>query len=173
MLTEALTALAAAGGTAVVQAAGTDAWTTFRTQLAKWFSQGDTQREKATLERLDQAAGAQEAAGQAEAERARAAQEASWQTRFETLLEGLDGTKQQQAAAELVDLLASVAGGRAVATGPGALAIAGDADIGIHADTGGAAAWQMGSVQLGQPPSAPAGTSGPPVDPPKPGRSGG
>ena len=42
MLAEALTALAAAGGTAVVQAAGKDAWTGFRARVAKWFARGDT-----------------------------------------------------------------------------------------------------------------------------------
>jgi hypothetical protein len=58
MLTEALTALAAAGGTAVVQAAGKDAWTGFRGRVAKWFARGDTGREQVALERLDRTAAA-------------------------------------------------------------------------------------------------------------------
>ncbi|MGW3466207.1 hypothetical protein ACWDE9_44675, partial [Streptomyces olivaceoviridis] len=37
MLEQALTALAAAGGAAVVQAAGTDAWTGLRQAVARWF----------------------------------------------------------------------------------------------------------------------------------------
>jgi hypothetical protein len=49
---EALAALAAAGGTAVVQAAGTDAWAGFRSRVAKWFARGDTEREQIALERL-------------------------------------------------------------------------------------------------------------------------
>jgi hypothetical protein len=171
VLTEALTALAAAGGTAVVQAAGTDAWAEFRAQVAKWFAREDTQREHAALERLDQAAVTLEAAGPGEVERARITQEASLRTWFEIFLEGLDGDKQQQAGAELGDLLSAFAGGRPAATGQGAVAVAGDADIDIHAETGGAAAWQMGSVQIGQPLGSAAGPAGAPVDPHRPGRS--
>ena len=169
MLAEALTALAAAGGTAVVQAAGKDAWAGFRARVAMWFSRGDTEHEQVALERLDQTAAALEAAGPGEVERVRAAQEASWQTRFEMLLEGLGGEAQQRAAAELRDVLADVAGGRAAAVGQGAVAVVGD--VGIHAETGGAAAWQMGNVQIGQPPGGSAGPGGAPVDPHQPGRS--
>lgn len=168
MLAEALTALAAAGGTAVVQAAGTDAWTGFRSQIAKWFGRGNTEREQVMLERLDQAAAALEAAGPGEVERVRVGQEASWQARFETLLEGLDGGEQQQATDDLRDLL-GLAGGRAAAVGQDAVAVAGD--VGIHAETGGAAAWQMGNVQIGHPPGGSAGPGGMPVDPHQPGRS--
>ncbi len=146
MLTEALTALAAAGGTAVVQAAGNDAWTGFRARIGKWFGRGDTGREQAALERLDRTVAALEAAGPGEVERVRAGQEASWQTMFELSLDGLDGEEQQRAADELRDLLP---GGRAAAVGQGAVAVAGDVDI--HAETGGAAAWQMGNVQIGYP----------------------
>ncbi|MGH3220779.1 MAG: hypothetical protein ACRDPY_19130 [Streptosporangiaceae bacterium] len=171
MLTEAFTAVAAAGGTAVVQAAGTDAWAGFRARVAKWFARGDSQQEHAVLERLDQAAAALEAAGPGEAQRARAVQEGSWQTRFELSLEGLEGKEQQRAAAELGDLLASFAGGPAAAVGQGAVAVAGDADIDIHGESGGVAAWQMGSVQIGQPPGGPGEPDGEPVDPHQPGRS--
>lgn len=158
MLAEALTALAAAGGTAVVQAAGKDAWTGFRARVAKWFARGDTEREHVALERLDRTAAVLEAAGPGEVERVRAGQEASWQTMFELLLEGLDGGEQQQAADELRNVLAGFAGGQAAAVGPGAVAVAGD--VGVHAETGGAAAWQMGDVQIGYPPSGSAGPGG-------------
>jgi hypothetical protein len=169
VLAEALTALAAAGGTAVVQAAGTDAWAGFRSRVAKWFGRGDTKREQAMLERLDRAAAVLEAAGPGEVERVRTDQEASWQTSFEILLEGLDGEEQQQAAAELRDLLAGLVGGRVAAVGPGAVAVVGD--VGIHAETGGAAAWQMGNVQIGQPPGGAAGPTDASADPHEPGRS--
>ena len=169
MLAEALTALAAAGGTAVVQAAGKDAWAGFRARVAKWFARGDAEREQVALERLDRTAAALEAAGPGEVERVRAGQEASWQTMFEILLEGLDGEEQQRAADELRDLLADFAGGRAAAVGQGAVAVAGDVDI--HAETGGAAAWQMGNVQIGHPPGGSAGPAGAPADPHQPGRS--
>ena len=47
MLDQALTALAASGGTALAQAARTDAWTSLRQELARWFGRGDAQREQA------------------------------------------------------------------------------------------------------------------------------
>jgi hypothetical protein len=163
VLAEALTALAATGGTAVVQAAGTDAWAGFRGRVVKWFARGDAGREQVALERLDRTAAALEAAEPAEVDRVRTGQEASWQTMFEILLEGLDGEEQQQAADELRDLLADFAGGRAAAVGLGAVAVAGDVDI--HAETGGAAAWQMGNVQIGHPAGGSAGSAGAPTDP--------
>lgn len=44
MLGEALTALAAAGGTVVVQAAGTSGWQGFQRAVARWFARGDEGR---------------------------------------------------------------------------------------------------------------------------------
>jgi hypothetical protein len=169
VLAEALAALVTAGGTAVVQAAGTDAWAGFRTKVAKWFARGDAEREQVALEHLDQAAAALETAGPDEVERVQAVQEASWQARFEMLLEGLDRGEQQWAADELRDLLAGFAGGLAAAVGQDAVAVAGD--VGIHAETGGAAAWRMGDVQIGYPPGGSAGPSSGSVDPHQPGRS--
>jgi hypothetical protein len=169
VLAEALTGLAAAGGTAVVQAAGQDAWAGFRSRVAKWFSRGDAGREHDVLERLDRTAAALEVTGPSEVERVQAGQEASWHTMFEVLLEGLDGEQQERAADELRDLLAAFTGGRAAAVGQGATAVAGDVDI--HAESGGAAAWQMGDVQIGYPPGGPAGSAGAPADPHLPGRS--
>ncbi|MFE9727943.1 hypothetical protein ACFYQ5_31375 [Streptomyces sp. NPDC005794] len=52
-----MTALAAAGGTAVVEAASTDAWAGLRQQLSRWFGRGNTQCESAELEHLDRTAG--------------------------------------------------------------------------------------------------------------------
>ncbi len=107
MLTEALIAVAGAGGAAVVQAAGTDAWTGLRQRVARLLGRGDTQRERAELERLDRTAQALEEADAAgETERARLRQEASWQTRFESLLENLEDSEQQQVATELQALVA-------------------------------------------------------------------
>jgi len=106
MLVEELAALAVAGGTAVVQAAGMDAWTGFRQAVARWFGRGDTRREHAELERLGQTASALETAGEAELERVCIREEAFWQTRFETLLESLDEREREQSAAELRALIA-------------------------------------------------------------------
>ena len=169
MLAEALTALAAAGGTAVVQAAGTDAWAGFRSRVARWFARVDAERKDIAVERLDRTAAALEAAGPGEVERVRAVQEASWQTMFEIMLEGLDGEEQQQAADELRDLIAGSAGGRAAAVGPGAVAVAGNVEV--HAETEGVAAWQMGDVQIGRPTDGSAGPTGTLADPRQPGRS--
>lgn len=97
LLAEAMTALAQAGGTAVVQAAGTDVWTAFRQRAAGLFGRGNAQREQTELERLDRTAAVLEAAGDDEILR----QEASWRTRFEMLLESLDDLEREQLAAEL------------------------------------------------------------------------
>lgn len=110
MLPEALTALAAAGGAAVVQAAGSDAWEGLRGRLARWLGRGDTTRERGELERLDRSAAELDAADTDTADRVRARQEAVWQTRIETMLEDLDdGEQRVQAAAQLRQLLAAAA----------------------------------------------------------------
>ena len=75
-----------------------------------------------------------------------------------------------ETVAALVDQLrqAEHAGGRAAAVGQGAVAVSGDVDI--HAETGGAAALQMGNVRIGYPPGGHSGQPGAPVDPHRPGR---
>ncbi|MGW3938395.1 hypothetical protein [Streptomyces phaeochromogenes] len=105
MLTEALEALAAAGGSAVVQAAGSDAWTATRLAVARWFGRGDTERERAELTRLDRTAAELEGADNAELECARIGQTAAWQTRFAVLLASLDEAERLRAAVELRTLL--------------------------------------------------------------------
>ncbi|MFF9496302.1 hypothetical protein [Streptomyces flaveolus] len=149
MLSEAMVALAAAGGTAVVQAAGTDAWTEVRQQVARWFSRGNPQRETAELERLDQTAGELEAAQPTEVERARIRQEAVWQGRIEALLESLGDIERVRVADELRTLLAQQASPRSVSAGQSGLAVGGD--LNIRADHGSAAAVSMGNVTLGNP----------------------
>ena len=117
MLTEALTTLAAAGGTAVVKAAGTDAWEGVQGRAARLLGRGDAQREHTERERLDQTAAALAAAyppgalPSPEAERLRARHEVTWQARFEVLLETLDGSAQAQAAGELLALIRDAGGG--------------------------------------------------------------
>ncbi|MET8413718.1 hypothetical protein ABZV34_37805 [Streptomyces sp. NPDC005195] len=98
--------VAGAGGSAVVQVDGTDAWTGLRQRVARLLGRGDTQRESAELERLDRTAQALEEADAGETERARLRQEASWQTRFEALLENLEDSEQQRVATELQALVA-------------------------------------------------------------------
>ncbi|MCM2388291.1 hypothetical protein [Streptomyces albipurpureus] len=155
MLPETMTALAAAGGTAVVQAAGTDAWAEFRQRVARWLSRGNAQRETAELERLDQSADALETAattGLTEAEREHIRQESGWHARIEALLESLDVTEQKQAAEELRAVLArhSVPGG--VSAHQGGLAVG--ASMGISAEQGSIAAGVIhGGAHIGPTPS--------------------
>lgn len=154
MLTEALAMLAAAGGTAVVQAAGNDAWAGLRQQLARWFGRGDTEREQAELERLDQTAQALEQAAGEEAEREQIRQEASWQTRIENMLESLNDREREKAAASLRSLLAqAVPGSLQISAAAGGVAAGGD--ITPTADHGSiAAAVIEGGAQIGPPPPA-------------------
>ncbi|MFD7550570.1 hypothetical protein [Streptomyces sp. NPDC059816] len=103
LLSEALAALAAAGGTTVVQAAGTDLWAEIRRQVAGWFGRGDRERERAELERLDLSAAELTAVDDSDGDAVvvRVRQEALWQARFEMLLESLDGADREQAVAAL------------------------------------------------------------------------
>lgn len=154
MLDAALAALAAAGGTAVVQAAGTDAWTGFRTGLARWFGRGDGQREHAELERLERTAAALAEASPEEFERARVGQAASWAGHMEIFLESLEGPDREAAASGLRALVQPAG---AVA-GPGGLAVSGD--VRITAKDGSIAAGVIqGDARIG-PPSQPAPSQG-------------
>ncbi|MEU2441553.1 hypothetical protein ABZ595_36020 [Streptomyces rubradiris] len=140
MLAEALTGLAAAGGGAVVQAAGTDVWNGLRRRVGLIFGRGDAARAQAELERLDHTARilVADGAGDAAAERLR--QEGVWAGRFEALLEGLDDAGRDRVAGELRELLAFVAastGDTAVATGRAVAHGGGSAVTGIK-KTGGA-----------------------------------
>ncbi|MDX2854211.1 hypothetical protein PV342_38485 [Streptomyces sp. PA03-3a] len=101
MLEQALTALAAAGGSAVVQAAGTDAWAGLRQAVARWFSRDDSGREQTELERLNRTAAALQSGDPAQAERIRIREEVSWQTRIHMVLEAAGGAEQEQSAAQL------------------------------------------------------------------------
>ncbi|MFE6281386.1 hypothetical protein [Streptomyces sp. NPDC057877] len=149
MLSEAMTALAAAGGTAVVQAAGTDAWAEVRLRVARWFGRGNPQREHAELERLDQTAGELDGARADDLERVRIRQEAVWQGRIQALLESMERVEQDRVAAELRTLLGRQTSRPSVSAGPGGLAVGGD--VHVRADHRSAAAVTMGNVTLGNP----------------------
>lgn len=151
MLEQALIALATSGGTAVVQAAGTDAWAGLRRAVARWLGRGDTQREQVELERLDQTATALQGTGPGEAEQARIRQEAAWQARIETALESLTDAERVQAAEELRSLLAQHAPHGGVSA-PGGLAVSGNVDI--HAEGGSIAGGVIiGGAHIGPPPA--------------------
>ncbi|MFI1106064.1 hypothetical protein [Streptomyces melanogenes] len=103
---EAMAALAAAGGTAVGQAAGTDAWNGLRQATARLFGRGDSQRASAALDRLDGTAAAVGASDGEDAEQVRLHQQALWQGRFEGLLESVDAAERDSLVAALRALLA-------------------------------------------------------------------
>ncbi|MER6038317.1 hypothetical protein ABT133_31145 [Streptomyces sp. NPDC001835] len=126
MLNETLAAMAAAGGTAVVQNAGTDAWPELRLAVARWFGRGDEQRERAVLESLDRTAAVLETAEPAEVEQVRIREEARWHARTEAALEDLDDTELERAVEGLRELLAQYASGR-----QGGYAVGGDVTISV------------------------------------------
>ncbi|WP_405787232.1 hypothetical protein OG753_04220 [Streptomyces sp. NBC_00029] len=149
MLAESLTALAAAAGAGVVQAATTDAWAGFRDRVAQWFGRGDQRREQVQLERLDRTAAALTAGEGTEHERDLLARE--WQTRFEGVLEDLDEPERERAAAELQVLLPESTAASRVSAGPGG--VAAGRDIHVKAEQGSiAAAVLQGGAQIGHPP---------------------
>ncbi|MFF5406812.1 hypothetical protein ACFY8K_28435 [Streptomyces misionensis] len=148
MLEQALTTLAEAGGTAVVQAVGTDAWAGLRQALGRWFGRGDGSRERAELERLDRTA---EELVTSAADQRTTRHEAAWGTRFETLLENLDERARAHAAEELRALLSQYAPQKNVSAGQGGLAAG--RDIGVRAEGEGAIAAGLiqGGVHVGRP----------------------
>lgn len=135
MLTEALAALAAAGGTAVVQAAGTDVWTSVRDRVIKVFSRGDDRQARQITQRLDQTATALESAGKTEAdgEEARIRLTAAWQARFEDLLEGADDRELADLVIQVRQLAALTPHtDSSVSASDGAVAVGGDVRISAH-----------------------------------------
>ncbi|MFE4968053.1 hypothetical protein [Streptomyces sp. NPDC056660] len=150
MLDHALAELAAAGSTAVVQAAGTEAWAGLRQTMARWFGRSDGRREQEELERLDQTAAALQITGAAEAERTRIRQEAAWQARIALLFEGLEDAERGQAADDLRALLAQHAPRDPVSAEPGGVAAGGNVDIRAEGNSI-AAGVIHGGARLGSP----------------------
>jgi len=154
MLEESLTALTAAGGAAVVQAAGTDAWAGLRERIARLFGRGDGERERSELARLDRSAAELAQPDDAgESERVRFRQATVWQTRFEDLLEQSGAEEQEATAAELRTLLAESELGNQTPDDNGG--VTAGRDISIRADRNSLAAGLAhieGGVRLGNPP---------------------
>ncbi|CCK25880.1 putative secreted protein [Streptomyces davaonensis JCM 4913] len=122
MLGEAALALAAAGGGAVVEAAGTDAWQGLQQAVARWLGRGDAQVEGREMERLDEAAAALVASDASDSEQIRSLQQGVWQARFTMALENMAAPERDRAAAELRALLASHAPPGPLTSAPGGLA---------------------------------------------------
>lgn len=134
MSAEAMAALAAAGGTAVVQAAGTDAWQTVRQRIGRLLGREDAARESAELVRLDQTQAAL-AAGGAAGDGPRARWEGSWHMRLEMFLDALDDSARAAAATQLAEIISlAQASASAVTAQPGGVAVGGD--VNVRADNG-------------------------------------
>ncbi|MFF0160641.1 hypothetical protein ACFYRY_24375 [Streptomyces sp. NPDC005263] len=134
MLVETITALAAASGAAVVQAAGTDAWNGLRTRAGRMLSRGDSAREQAELARLDLTAEALTSHDAVDTAAVRLRHEGVWQGRFEGLLQSIDGPELARTADELRELLAFVAaatGDVAIGTGKAVALDGGSAVSGV------------------------------------------
>ncbi|WP_031515907.1 hypothetical protein [Streptomyces sp. NRRL F-5123] len=162
MLEQALAALAASGGAAVVTAAGTDAWTELRARLARWFGRGSDRRETVTLERLDTTAAELEAAPGAESEVVRERAGAVWTNRIRDLLEDLDAEERTSASAELRTLLAELPVSRTqVGATDGSVAAGRDVTVRAEGANSVAAAVIRGDVHLGvNPPPTPDASQG-------------
>ncbi|MER6421193.1 hypothetical protein [Streptomyces sp. NPDC001137] len=166
MLAESLAALAAAGGTAVVQCAGTDAWAMVRERVARLLGGGDVGREARELDRLDQTGRA--LSGDSAADRAQVVRwESAWQTRLELFLETLAGPEQAAAADELRRLVADAhphAAGRVVRAGEGGVAAGGEVSVqASQQSVAGAVVRVEGGIHL-----SPFPTAGDPQQPPPP-----
>lgn len=151
---QALIALASAAGAAVAQAAGTDAWQSFRERVARVFGRGPAPgaAQEAALDRLDRTATELESADPGAAEQVRDAAVAAWRARFQDLLEELDQDDREQAAAQLRELVAlAQQAGSSVSAADDGIAIGHDAHI--QAQNHAAAAVRMGDVTIGNPPS--------------------
>ncbi|MCX4779214.1 hypothetical protein [Streptomyces sp. NBC_01264] len=129
MLNEALTAIAAAGGTAVVQAIGTDVWMLVRGRVGVLLGRGDATREQAVLTRLDRTAGELEQAPDGHVA-IHARLEDSWRTRFEDFLDELPPEAQNEALQGLRDVVALGGLGRgSTSAGQQGLAVGGDLQV--------------------------------------------
>jgi hypothetical protein len=109
MLTEALTALASAGGTALVTAMVTDGWEGAKARFGRLFGRGDAAKAEAAVGRLEQSRAALARVPGPELERVRAEQEVVWRTRLEDLLEQDPGVEPELRAL-VAELQVQVAG---------------------------------------------------------------
>ncbi|MFF9021893.1 hypothetical protein [Streptomyces eurythermus] len=127
-------ALASSGATALVTAAGTDAWTGLRAALARWVGRGDPEREGEATHRLGETEIALRSAAPEELERVRLQEEAVWRDRFRTAFRALEEAERDRAADELREVLGIAGSSGGMAVGPGGLTAGRDAIV--RADNG-------------------------------------
>ena len=113
MLTEALAALAATGGTALVTAMVTDGWEDMKGKFARLFGRGNAKGTEAAAALLEQSRAALAGLSGADLERTRAEQEVVWRTRLGDLLE-----QYPEAETELRRLVTAVQAQVAESAGP-------------------------------------------------------
>lgn len=149
---ESVAALAAAGGLAVVQAAGTDAWAGVRRAVARLLGRGNPEQEALELERLDRTENALVSGGSrqvVEAERLR--WEGVWQTRLEALFENCPPAEAGLLTAELQHLLAGAGQSLEATSLSGEKGVMAGRDMSVRADRGsvaGGAVHVEGGVRL-------------------------
>ncbi|MFF7250740.1 hypothetical protein ACFZBU_43575 [Embleya sp. NPDC008237] len=157
MLSQELTALVDAGGTAVVDTAGTEAWPVLRGRIAAWVGRGD----RRVVERTEQALGetaarlarAGEAGDTGAIRSVRDEAATAWRERLAAVLADLADTERTAAADELATVLGTA--GNPSTGGVGApspadsrgLAVGGDLTISAR-DRSAAAAIVQGDVTL-------------------------
>jgi hypothetical protein len=98
MAVEWIAAAAAAGGTALIGAAATDAWQTARDGAVKLFTRGGRRRAELVRDHLDRDAAVIEAAGPGERDGVRARLLPEWQVRLADLLEEFPVAREELAA---------------------------------------------------------------------------
>ncbi|MGW6060829.1 hypothetical protein [Streptomyces sp. NPDC055189] len=150
--------MAASGGTAVIAAAGTDAWGGLRTAVASWFGRSDTERELEETRRLDETAAALLTREAAENGQLRVRLQEDWQNRFALALGNLSAAERDQAAEQLRAVLAAHMPGHSPAQGPGSVTIEGDATFNAEGGSVGAAVIN-GGVRI-SPPQGPSPSRG-------------
>ncbi|MFJ8695833.1 hypothetical protein [Streptomyces roseolilacinus] len=131
---EAVAAVAAMGGAAVVQAAGTDAWGGVRSRLARWLGRGDGERERAETRRLDAAAAVLRATADVPevAGERRRQEEAHWRDRFLETLADLSDDDLAEVRRELGALLRHLAEDRPEGAGGAGIHVKGNVFSGIQ-----------------------------------------
>ncbi|MFJ9968560.1 hypothetical protein [Streptomyces avermitilis] len=136
---------------AVVQAAGTDAWTSVRRAVARLLGRGDAEQEAAELMRLDQMQAALAGDGDSTGQRGR--WEGVWQTRLEVLLEAVEAQERLDVVQQLTEMVALArAEGVGVQAGPGGVAAGGDVRVSAEGGSvAGAVVRVEGGVQLAGP----------------------
>jgi hypothetical protein len=109
MLTDALTALASMGGSALVTAMVTDGWEGMKARFARMFGRGDAKRAEVAAGRLEQSQAVLAGLSGPDLERARTEQEIMWRTRLADLLEQ-DPSAEQELRTLVAEVQAQVAG---------------------------------------------------------------